>query len=439
MNFTDAVAFLSRYTNYERALRYPYDGWAMNLERMAVLLDELGRPDRRLKIIQVAGTKGKGSTAAMIAAVLRASGRRAGLYTSPHLTDFRERIQIGGELVAPEAVAEGVARLVPAAEAVARRPKLGPVTYFELLTALALQCFAAAGAEAAVLEAGLGGRYDATTACDPVVAVIAPISYDHMDILGGTLTAIAGEKAMIIKGPAPAVLAPQPEEALAALLDRCRTTGATAVRVEEQYRWARRDETIDGQTFDLAGARELPGLALPLAGDHQLVNAATAVAALDAGAAAGLAVAAAAIRTGLAAVRWPGRLTRVRKNPDVILDGAHNAASAACLRDTLVRLYPGRRVTAVVGLGADKDVEGFGRELGPALAGLVITRSQAMKAAGADRVRAAFAAAATPSREAPDVAAALRLALATSGPADVVVVTGSFYVVAEAMAALGSG
>ena len=437
MDFAAAVAFLSRYTNYERALRYPYDGWAMNLERMAVLLDQLGRPDRGLKIIQVAGTKGKGSTAAIIASILRAAGRRVGLYTSPHLLDFRERIRLDGELVTETAVAAGVARLMPAAEAVAARPALGPVTYFELLTALALVCFAEAGAEAAVLEAGLGGRYDATTATDPIVAVITPISYDHMDILGDTLTAIAGEKAMIIKG-APAVLAPQPPEALAALLDRCRAVGAPVVRVEERYHWTRRDETPDGQTFDLAGDRNLDGLFLPLVGDHQLVNAATAVAALDAAAATGLVVDDAAVRAGLAAVRWSARFERVRRNPDVILDGAHNAASAAGLRDTLARLYPGRRVTAVVGLGADKDVEGFGRELAPSLTRLAITRSTAMKAAEPARVAAAFAGSGLAPIETADVAAALRQALLASGPDDVVVVTGSFYVVAEAMAALAT-
>lgn len=437
MNFNDAVAFLSRYTNYERQLRYPYDGWAMNLERMAALLEGLGRPDRRLKIIQVAGTKGKGSTAAMIAAMLTASGRRVGLYTSPHLVDFRERVRIDGAMASEATIAAGVARLIPAAESAERRPELGPLTYFELLTALALEGFAATGCEAAVLEAGLGGRYDATTACDPVVAVLTPISYDHTDILGETLAAIAGEKAMIVKGPAPAVLAPQPDEARAVLLDRCRAVGAPAVRVEEEYRWTRREESPDGQNFDLTGRRELAGLLLPLSGEHQLVNAAAAVAAVDASASAGLGVPDAAVRAGLASVRWPARFQRVRRSPDVVLDGAHNAASAAFLRDTIQRLYSGRRVTAVVGLGADKDVEGFGRELAPCLSRLIITRSKAMKAAEVARVRAAFAGAGLDVVEAPEVSGALETALAGAGPDEVVVVTGSFYVVSEAMAALG--
>lgn len=436
MDFRSALSFLSRYTNYERALRYPYDGWAMNLERMAALLAALGRPERRFPVIQVAGTKGKGSTAAMIAAILSAAGRRAGLYTSPHLTDFRERIRIDGALIGEDAVAEGVARLEPAVRAVEGRPGLGPVTYFELLTALALDRFAAAGVDAAVLEAGLGGRYDATTAADPVVAVVTGISYDHTDILGDTLAAIAAEKAMIIKPGGTAVLAPQPEEAAAVLLGRCRETGAPCIRVEESYRWERQSESPNGQRFSLTGTRSLPRLFVPLAGDHQLVNAATAVTALDAAAPAGFSVPDAAVEQGLAALSWPARFQRVRTAPDVILDGAHNAASAAALRDTLLRLYPGRRITAVLGLGADKDVEGFCRELAPALGSAVLTRSSAAKSAEPGRIRAALGG--VPAREAPDVAGALAGALAGAAADEVVVVTGSFYVIAEAVAALSA-
>ena len=185
MTYNQAISFLDRYTNYERARRYPYDGWAMNMERVKVLLKEAGDPDAGLKIIHIAGTKGKGSTGAMIESVLMAAGYTTGFYSSPHLVEMRERIRLSGRMVQPEAVARAMPPLVRAAEEVDKREDLGELTYFEMLTALALSCFADASCDIVILETGLGGRYDATNVCDPLVAVITPISYDHMDILAG--------------------------------------------------------------------------------------------------------------------------------------------------------------------------------------------------------------------------------------------------------------
>jgi dihydrofolate synthase/folylpolyglutamate synthase len=279
----------------------------------------------------------------------------------------------------------------------------------------------------------LGGRWDATNVCDPAVAVVTPISYDHLDILGNTLEKIAIEKAMIIKPGRPAALGPQPREALAVLETRAKEVAAPIHRVEEHYRWTRRSEGILGQTFDLSGDRELAGLFLPLLGDHQLQNAALAVLACDLFSSEARPLPELTIRRGLAAVRWPARFEVAGENPAIVLDGAHNAASAQYLAETLARIFPGRRVFAVIGLGADKDVEGFFRELQPALFAVWLTRSRAMKAVPAERLRSALAGFAGKIEESAAVAEALRQALAAAGSEDVVLVTGSFYVIGEAL------
>jgi len=380
MDYQEALSFLSQYTNYERELRYPYDGWSMNLDRVRVMLDSMGAPDKGLRVVHVAGSKGKGSVAAMIETMARASGITTGLFTSPHLVDFRERIGLSGEMISEDMVAALVERLIPAADKVRERPKLGPVTYFEILTALAFAAFADAKVDLAVIEAGLGGRFDATTVCDPAVSVITPVSLDHTDILGDTTLKIAVEKSFIIKPGRPAAIAPQPEDALAVFEKRAEEVGAALALVSECYTWRSLSQEVDGQRASFAGARDLDDVFIPLAGEHQLINAATALTALDLLAESGAAVSDEAAILGLSRLSWPARFQRIRKSPDLILDGAHNAASAACLRDTLAAACPGKKIVAVIGLGGDKDVEGFARALGPALDTVFITRSRAMKA-----------------------------------------------------------
>lgn len=434
MQYAEAVSYLSRYTNYERELRYPYDGWAMNLERVRALLHELGDPDRGLPVAHLAGTKGKGSTAALLESVVRAAGYSTVLYTSPHLLDFRERIRVSGEMVSEAAVGQGVSRLIPAARKVEARPELGPLTYFEVLTALAFAVFAEAQVDLAVLETGLGGRYDATNVCDPLLAVLTPISLDHTDILGDTLAAIASEKAMIVKPGRPAVIAPQPEEASSVFRARCNEVGAPMVLVEEKYQWRILKEAVSGQWLSFSGSRDLPELFLPLVGEHQALNAAAALTAVDLLVERGFRIGDDAVKQGLATVRWPARFERVRERPDLVLDGAHNAASAAYLCATVQRLYSGKKVIAVIGLGKDKDVEGFCRELGPCLSAAILTSSRAMKAASADRLRAALLEFSLNIFETADVAGAMALAQKEARPEDLILVTGSFYVVAEALA-----
>jgi dihydrofolate synthase/folylpolyglutamate synthase len=353
MLYQEAVSYLSRFTNYERELRYPYDGWHLNIERVRVLLDELGSPERDLPVIHVAGTKGKGSTAAMIEAMARAAGFKTGLYTSPHLLDFKERIRIAGRVIEEGEVARMVERMAPAIERVHDRTELGPLTYFEIITAMALAVFAGEKVDVAVLEAGLGGRYDATNVCNPLLTVLTPVSMDHMDILGDTLEAIAGEKAEIIKAGKPAVIAPQEESVYEVFRRRCEEVGAPEIRVAERVRWRQAREDADGQWADVEGAVKLPELFMALAGEHQLINAATALTAIEEASRAGIVVEVAAMRQGLSSLVWPGRFQRIRRKPDVVLDGAHNGASARYLARSIQKIYPGRRVTAVIGMGGD--------------------------------------------------------------------------------------
>jgi len=433
MNYRQALDYLSQYANYERELRYPYDGWSMNLERVAALLEGLGKPQEGLRFLHVAGTKGKGTTAAMIEAVARAAGMKTGLFTSPHLTDFRERIRIKGDMVEKDMVARITKRIEPAAKAVHKNPELGPLTYFEILTAMAVAAFSEAGTDLAVLEAGLGGRYDATNFCDPLLCVITPISLDHTDILGDTIQQIAAEKAIIIKPGKIVVTAPQPKEARKVIAHRCQQVAAREERVNELYSWKLLAEDPEGQRFSLAGPRTLENLFVAMPGEPARINAATATAAADALSRHGVQITDLAIRQGLNSLKWPARFQRVREAPDVILDGAHNASSAFHLRNTLESVYPGRRITAAVGMGGDKDVEGFFEELGPVLSRVVITRSKAMKAVDADRIRKALSAFEVETVETGSVKEALDIALKSSSEDDVVLVTGSFYVISEAL------
>jgi dihydrofolate synthase/folylpolyglutamate synthase len=433
MLYDDALSYLSQYTNYERELRYPYDGWHMNLARVRGLLRGLGSPERDLRIVHIAGTKGKGSVAAMLETILRAAGYRTGLFTSPHLLDFRERIRLNGEWVSESSVAALVERIIPAAEEVHKEPELGPLTYFEILTAMAIAAFAETGVDIAILETGLGGRYDATNVCDPLISILTNVSLDHTDILGDILEAIAAEKSMIIKPGKPAVIAPQEESVHQLFSARRREINAPEIRVSDRYTWRMISENIDGQRAEIKGKRELDDVFIKLPGEPQLINAATAITALDALSERRFNVSDHAIKAGLAALDWPARFQRVRKSPDLILDGAHNAKSASYLRETMERLYPGRSVTAIIGLGGDKDVEGFCRELGPVLQRVVITKSIAMKAVASDRIKTALSPFQVEIGETESVKQAMETAFKDALPQDVILVTGSFYVISEVL------
>ena len=414
--------------------RWERAGMRLGLERIEALLAALDRPEAGLRIVHVGGTNGKGSVAALAAAIFQAAGLRTGLYTSPHLLDVTERVRIDGVPVPLDVLAGHAARIGPALEA-------GAATFFEAMTAVALAAFRDADVDAAILEVGLGGRWDATNVGRSVVSVVTRIDYDHQEFLGRRLEDIAGEKAGIIRSGT-ALSAAQAPEALAVIEARCQTVGVPLL-VE------RRELAVEALASDLEGHRlRLRGphwvyddVRLALPGLFQAGNAVLAVGAVRAFAeASGLPVSEAAVRAGCAAVRWPGRFQVIpgaAGRPTLVLDGAHNPAGAAALAASLRHHFTGRRLALVLGISADKDRAGILKALAPLAARLYL--------APADHPRA------TPPRELlgqlppvdADVALtagsdeALERAFGEPG-ADVVCVAGSLFLVADALRWLGA-
>ena len=371
MNYSSAVAYLDSLVNYER-LPNQQGLRERRLERMHSLLDALGNPHERLRIIHVAGTKGKGSVCAMLYTVLRRCDVAVGLYTSPHLEDLRERIRVTppegiADWISEGALAEGIARVRSAIDATTLAG--GPVTYFEALTAVALDYFARRGARWAILEVGLGGRLDATNATQPPVAAITPISLDHTEALGTTVETIAVEKAGIIKPGQTVVSAPQVLPAESVVRAACARAGARLIQCGN-------DVTVDDVLVSRAGTRctitgrcgRYADLQLPLLGRHQADNAAVAVATLEAlrGVDATVPWTPAMLRDGLARTDWPGRGEWIPASPPLLFDGAHNGASADALRQLVQDLLPlEARIGVVLGMSQGKDVGGVARALAP--------------------------------------------------------------------------
>lgn len=382
------------------------------LGRMRALLRYAGDPDRQMRVVLIAGTKGKGSTAAFLASILHTAGLRAGLFTSPHLQTYRERIRIDGAMLGDSDFARAIEGLRPLVARLRREdPAAGEPTTFELTLLLAARAFAERGCAVAIIEVGLGGRLDATNALDPAVSVITSISYDHTAILGRTLGAIASEKAGIVRRGTPAPVAVQRPAAARAIERICRAMGADR-RVVQPL----------GVHADLA-----------LTGEHQRQNAALAVAAARA-----LGADEGAIAHGLRTATWPARFERVRGRPPIVLDGAHNGASAEALARTLRQERDGRRLVLVVGINRDKDARAVIGPLAKMASAVVATRSSSPRALDpADVARVAGREARIPVTTAADVPAALAAARKAAGPDGLVCVTGSLALAADARTALG--
>ncbi|MBO9362235.1 MAG: bifunctional folylpolyglutamate synthase/dihydrofolate synthase [Thermoflexus sp.] len=404
-------------------VRRPRLSEAFRLEPIRCLLERLGNPHRRYAVVHIAGTKGKGSTAAMVEAILRAASYRTGLYTSPHLHTMRERIRIHGEPIPPAAVVDLFEGLRPE---IAADPAL---TVFDILTAMGFLAFAQAEVEIAVVEVGLGGRLDSTNVVSPAVCLITALSMDHMEILGPTLSHIAFEKAGIIKPGVPVGTAPQAEEAMAVLRRVAAERGAPLLTLDGWW-YGPREISPAGQGGEIRPP-DGPGwmVRLPLLGRHQWENAALAALAALQLRAQGRSLPDAAIPEGLARVRWPGRFEVLQEEPPVVLDGAHNDASAARLAETLLEVFPGRRWGLVFGVSADKDPGVILRPLRPLVGEAWFTRSRHPRAADPTVLAAAAGALGLPARVRGTVAEAFEEAIASGGP---VLVTGSLFVVAEA-------
>jgi dihydrofolate synthase/folylpolyglutamate synthase len=394
-----------------------------SLDRMFALMEALGNPQNAYPIIHVAGTKGKGSTSALCASALTAAGYKVGLYTSPHLEDYCERIQIDGSPLTHERLAALVDAVKPA---VARIPKL---TTFEITTAIGFLAFRRAGVDAAVVEVGLGGRLDATNVAAPRVSVITSLSMDHMAVLGNTLAKIAGEKAGIIKAGVPVVSSPQKEEALNVLLRVARERNASLTVVGKDVSFEFVGSSLDGQKFRIQNSE----FRIPLLGLHQLVNAATAYAALKAS---GLSVSDEAIQKGFSQVKWPARFEVARREPPVIFDSAHNDDSFAKLRETLETYFPSKQVYLIFGASEDKNIPGMFREMKPKIRKLIVTRADHPRALEVEKIQSLADTLEVPNEAVTPVSAALSRALELSAnDGSIVLSAGSMFVTAEVMAA----
>lgn len=429
LTYEDALDYIYSFTDYEKKSSYRYAPETFDLARVEKLLVSLNNPHQRFKSIHIAGTKGKGSVAAMSESILRAAGYRTGLYTSPHLHTFRERIQVNGRLIPQETVASLTEQLQPLVS------QVEGLTTFEIITALGFLYFVERGVEFAVLEVGMGGRLDATNVVNSLVDIITSLSYDHTHILGETLPLIAREKAGIIKSKALVVSAPQVPEAMAVIEEVCREKDAELTVIGRDWTWEVGEANLEGQWFRVT-TNELRvtsyELWIPLLGRHQLINATVVVAAIEKLRQRGINISEASVREGLRQVRWPGRLEILGRRPLVVADCAHNADSAGKLKAALEELFTYGHLILIFGASTDKDIEGMMGELFPLAHQVIVTQARHARATDSCVLHQK---ALTLRREvmvSDSVDGALSLALETAGPQDLICVTGSIFVVAEA-------
>jgi dihydrofolate synthase / folylpolyglutamate synthase len=430
MDFQTAVDYVLSFADYERLSR---SAVVFDLRRIEALLKRIGNPHLTAKSVHVAGTKGKGSTSAMVASVLTASGYRTGLYTSPHLHTIRERIKVDGRLISEGELAALVEGLKPDIEHINRFGALGELTTFEILTALAFVYFNERAVDFQVLETGLGGRLDATNVVKPEVCVVTSISLDHTEVLGETIAQIAAEKAGIIKLGSKVVCAPQKAEATTVIEKVCRDRGASLIKIGEAITWRKTKINESGQSFHLKGTRDEYDLTIPLLGEHQLENAAAAVAALEIARDQAPGISAKSIATGLSQVYWPGRLQVLQRSPLFIVDGAHNADSASRLREALKQYFEFDDVILIVGTSQEKDISGIVAELSSLTSQVIVTRSAHPRAATTATLVAEFSKWDVNPEATEDIASAVSLALTKAKPGDLVCATGSLFVVSEVM------
>ena len=430
--YGDAVARIMSLADFERGTHSPGHA-TFHLERMTRLMDRLGNPHLAVPTVHVAGSKGKGSTAAMVTSILTAEGYTTGLYSSPALHSVVERIRVGLDPVDRQEFAALVDQVWPQSQWVAGHGGFGPIMFFEFVTAMAFVHFARTGADFQVIEVGLGGRLDATNVVSPAVCIITPIMLDHVSVLGDTLELIAGEKAGIVKPGVPLVVAPQPQEALDVFLRVAAERKAPLVQVGKDVSWRALQSDTGGQSFQVTGRRGGYRAWTPLIGDYQMENAATAIAAIEILTDCGAAVSAESIEMGLARVEWPGRLQVLsRDGRQLVVDGAHNPESVRRLVPAVRQYFEFDRVFLVFGATMGHSVEGMLAEVAVLSPLVVPVRSRHPKSAPAEAIAAAARDNGLKVTIGPEeVGAATRSALAMAGEGDLVLGTGSLAVAAE--------
>lgn len=447
--YEESLDFLYSFIDYSLKRNFRYSAEKFNLDRMRDLMRLLGEPQNDYKIIHIAGTKGKGSVSAMVASVLAAQGYQVGLYSSPHMIEFTERVQINGQEISKADLVKIVEMLKPLTDQVPE------ITTFELTTALAFVYFSQSKVDYAVIEVGLGGRLDATNIVDPIISVITSISYDHVNILGHTLSEIAGEKGGIIKPNIPVVIAPQKAEARLRLEAIAQDKNAPVIQVGRDYLYAADAHTMEGQTllvwtpdeqplvdeFIESGGRDIWSplrLRIPLLGFHQVENAATAFATLKTIEKFGVDLSQSAYQEGFAGVRWPGRMEILSVHPTLVIDSAHNRYSALKLRQAMDDYFPGLPIVLVFGASEDKDIEGMFQELLPRVWRVITTQSDHPRSIEADALVPLAHRFGRSAEAIVPVEDALAAAMEEAGGESIVLVTGSIFVAAAARAIYSS-
>ena len=458
MTYPEVVKYLDSFIDYEKIPKYAYPQ-SLTLERVAELLKILNNPQDELKCIHIAGTKGKGSTCAFIAYILSEAQFRVGLYTSPHLSDFRERIRILEPtpntqdprsdfegMISREELTALVKNLKPNIEKYNSQSKHGALTFFEIYTALAFMHFKEKKVDFCVLETGLGGRLDATNKADPLITAITSISYEHTNQLGKTLTKIASEKAGIIKArlrlatrssSLTVISAPQEKEAIEVIRKRCKHQVARLYEISKDITFQIVESHSLYQRFNIDGVLgRLTDLKIGLLGRHQIINATLAVAVI-------LAlrkfysarVSLESIKNGLYNTTWPGRFEIIQGKPLVALDGAQNRASAQALKDLLIEQFPNRRIILLLGISQDKDIRGICQVLIPISEEVILTQADNPRATDTETIeqilRCQIPNVKCKITKIRRVKEAMALAQKKARPEDLILVTGSLFLVGE--------
>jgi dihydrofolate synthase/folylpolyglutamate synthase len=431
--FQQALDFIYSFIDYERQAQRVKHSW--ELARVKALLNRLDNPQLKAKTIHIAGTKGKGSVAAMCASVLTAAGYKTGLFTSPHLHLYNERMRVDGKYITNEEIIALVEKIKPEVEAINRKidATSEQLTTFEITTALGFSHFAAQKVDFQVIEVGLGGRLDATNVVQPEVCAITSISLDHTDMLGNTLTAIAGEKAGIIKPFSTVVVSTQVEEADKAIEEVAGQQNTLLIKVGRDITYRSLGFDTYRQSLEVKGRLDSYQITIPLLGMYQLDNAATAVGILEVLMENGNRIPKDKLIDGMSKVSWEGRLQVLNRKPLVVADGAHNRDSAHKLAEALKQYFQFEKAVLIIGMSSDKDVAGIVEELAPVFRKVIVTRSVHPRAMATSTIINEFRKHGLEPQTSDDISRALPIALKWAEEKDLVCVTGSLFIAAGAI------
>ncbi len=379
--YSQALDYIYSFVDYSLTRNLRYSPEKFDLKRMRAFLELLNNPQENFKVIHVAGTKGKGSTAAMIASILEANSFKTGFYTSPHMIDFSERIQIGNDLISHKEITDYVNQLEPFIK------KVPELTTFEIITGLAFKYFSDHKVEFGVIEVGMGGRFDATNVVKPLISVITSISFDHTKVLGKTLKKIAFEKAGIIKENVPVIVAKQKASPLNEIKRIARERKSKLIYTPELYQTESRSYSLGGQSFSIMKEKgTFADISIPLLGDHQIDNALTAFACIEELKNQSITIGANAITKGFRTVKWPGRFEIINRKPLVIIDGAHNLDSFKKLSETIIKYVREKKIILIFGASEDKAVVSMLKTIQPLIKTLIITRSEHPRAMDLNKI-----------------------------------------------------